>query len=248
MMDVNRRDLMKTVAVGTLGIGMLGVMGKEALATGSTLSPQREASMKNTPYVVKPLPFDPKTLHAISEKVIVSHWENNYSGAVKALNLVEQKLVEWLNDSNIPPYMYGDLKREQLIKKGSVVLHELYFANLGGDGQISGDISFALDESFGCFSQWSNEFKKTAMSLAGGSGWVTLAYDWHAGRLCNYWGWDHAHTAPMNAPLLVLDMYEHSFHMDYGAAAAKYVDAFMTNINWTEVDRRYVSYRKGLGS
>ncbi|HEX5883790.1 MAG TPA: Fe-Mn family superoxide dismutase [Pyrinomonadaceae bacterium] len=65
-----------------------------------------------------------------------------------------------------------------------------------------------------------------------------LSYNLHTGEVHNYWAWDHMHNAPMGYPLLVLDMYEHAYHMDYGAAAAKYVDAFMQNVNWDEVNRR----------
>jgi Fe-Mn family superoxide dismutase len=79
------------------------------------------------------------------------------------------------------------------------------------------------------------------MSLAGGSGWAMLSYNLHTGEVHNYWAWDHMHNAPAGLPLLVLDMYEHSFHMDYGAAAAKYVEAFMQNVKWEEVDRRYAA-------
>ena len=246
MQEVNRRDMLKTAAVSSLGVGLLGTLGAQAFAANKTpvamLLPVTPA-----PYAVKPLPFSAKSLHGISEKVIQSHWENNYTSTVKALNAVEQKLLALMEDPNLPPYMYGDLKREQLIRKSSVILHELYFANLGGDGKINGEIQVAIEETYGNINKWSDEFKRTAMALAGGSGWVVLAYDDHAGRLCNYWAWDHSNSAPMSTPLLVLDMYEHAFHMDYGAAAAKYIDAFMNNIHWGEVNRRYSSHRKATG-
>ena len=80
-------------------------------------------------YVVKPLSFEPTKLKGLSEKLMVSHWENNYGGAVKALNTVRLRLVQSLNDTNTPPYVYNGLKREQLLRTGSVVLHELYFAS-----------------------------------------------------------------------------------------------------------------------
>jgi Fe-Mn family superoxide dismutase len=201
------------------------------------------AAMKmllHKPYEMKALPFDPKNLKGISEKMIVSHWENNYGGALKALNVLEKKLSELIEDDTTPPFVYGDLKRDQLLRKGSVVLHELYFGNLGGDGgKPVGDVLEGIQTSFGSYEMWLNEFKKTALSLAGGSGWAILAFDGHSNRLMNYWGQDHMHTAPLSTPLLVLDMYEHSFHIDFGAAAAKYVDAFMENVNWNEVNRRY---------
>ncbi|HEY6120975.1 MAG TPA: Fe-Mn family superoxide dismutase, partial [Pyrinomonadaceae bacterium] len=121
---------------------------------------------------------------------------------------------------------------------GSVVLHENYFANLGGDGRASGKVADLIKQWFGSYEQWEMEFKKTANALGGGSGWVILSYNLHTGELHNYWAWDHMHTAAMGYPLLVLDMYEHAYQMDYGAAAAKYIDAFMQNVNWDEVNRR----------
>lgn len=80
--------------------------------------------------------------------------------------------------------------------------------------------------------------KKTANALSGGSGWTIPAYNLQTKVLHNYWAADHTSNAPFSVPLLVLDMYEHAYHMDYGAAAAKYIDAFMTNVNWDAVNRR----------
>jgi len=187
----------------------------------------------------KPLRFDPTKLDGLSERLIRSHWENNYQGSVKALNMIEQRLAAAMADKDFPPQAYSGLKREELHRTGSVVLHELYFDGLGGSGQIAGDIHDALAFEYGSAEIWEAEFRRTAMSLAGGSGWVILAYNQHTCSLHNYWAWDHTTSAASSIPLLILDMYEHSFHMDYGAAAAKYVDAFMRNVDWEAVDRRY---------
>lgn len=130
------------------------------------------------------------------------------------------------------------LKREELVRTGSVVLHDHYFANLGGDGKPGGTVLDSIKDWFGSYEQWEAEFKRTGNALGGGSGWVILAYNQHTKEIHNYWSWDHMHNAPMSRPLLVLDMYKHAYHMDYGAAAAKYVDAFMQNVNWEEVNRR----------
>ena len=185
-----------------------------------------------------PLPFDTKNLKGISEKLIQSHWENNYSGAVKALNLVRGRLTQALGDANTPPYVYGGLKREQLIRTGSVVLHELYFANLGGDGKAGADLRTRIGGAFGSFDTWESEFRKIANGLGGGSGWVILGYNEQLKMLENYWMADHATAPAWTRPLLVLDMYEHAYQMDYGAAAAKYIDAFFANINWDSVSKR----------
>jgi Fe-Mn family superoxide dismutase len=213
--------------------------------TAQNASPQTNAAQafagKHQPRV---LPFDAGKLKGISEKVIKSHWENNYIGSVKALNVVEQRLAEMLKEKDLPAYLYGDLKREELIRTGSVVLHEQYFANLGGSGKADGAAKKEIEKWFGSLDHWETEFKKTANALSGGSGWTILAFNLHTKELHNYWAADHAHNSPFSVPLLVLDMYEHSYQMDYGAAAAKYVDAFMQNVNWDEVSRRFESLPK----
>jgi Fe-Mn family superoxide dismutase len=223
-------------------LGALGA-GGAALALGRGSNAQPPAAPARPPafagrHEPRPLPFDPKKLTGLSEKLVRSHWENNYGGAVKALNAVEERLAALLGDKDLPTWVYGDLKREELVRTGSVVLHEHYFANLGGDGKASGPIVERIKQSFGSYDTWETEFRRTAGALAGGSGWVVLALNLHDGELHNYWAWDHAHNAVLGAPLLVLDMYEHAYHMDFGAAAARYIDAFMANVKWEEVGRR----------
>jgi Fe-Mn family superoxide dismutase len=189
-------------------------------------------------HAVKPLPIDAAKLKGLSERLVRSHWENNYSGAVRALNAVEQRLDAMMKDKDLPPYIYGDLKREELIRTGSVVLHEHYFANLGGDNKAAGKALELIKEWWGGYDAWEAEFKRTANALGGGSGWVVLALNLHTGEAHNYWASDHTTQAVLGVPLLVLDMYEHAYHIDFGAAAARYVDAFMDNVNWEEVTKR----------
>ena len=183
----------------------------------------------------KPLPFDPATLHGLSEKLLRSHYENNYTGAVKRLNLIQQQLGQLPMDG--PPYHMGAPKREELIATNSMVLHE-YFGNLGGDGKPSGTIVEIIKAQYGALERWEQEFRQTGLSLAGGSGWVVLAFDPHQKAAQTYWLWDHTHSLAWGTPLLVLDMYEHAYAMDYGANARSYLDAFFQNLNWDEVNRR----------
>jgi superoxide dismutase, Fe-Mn family len=236
MKKLSRREAMGTIITAGAGATLAGMTEAVAQTTAAAAFSGRHQP--------KPLPFDAAKLNGISEKLIKSHWENNYGGAVKALNAVEQRLATMLADKDLPPYVYGDLKREELARTGSVVLHEHYFANLGGDGKAAGDALNAIKQYWGGYEQWEAEFKKTGNALGGGSGWVIFAYNFHTDEPHNYWSWDHMHNAPFSRPLLVLDMYEHAYHMDYGAAAAKYVDAFMQNVNWEEVNRRFTNARK----
>lgn len=186
----------------------------------------------------KPLPFDPAKLDGLSEKLMRSHWENNYGGSVKALNTVKQKLADFLEGANNPPFVYNDLKREHLMRTGSVVLHELYFDNLGGVDKPDTALRKALGDAFGSTETWEKEFRRMGAGLGGGSGWVMLGYNLHSGLLENYWLWDHLHAPSATLPILVMDMYEHSYQMDYGAAAPAYVDAFFRNIHWETVAAR----------
>jgi superoxide dismutase, Fe-Mn family len=240
MKKLSRREAMGTIITAGAGVTLAGMTE----ASAQTSAPPAFRGQHQP----KPLPFDAAKLNGISEKLIKSHWENNYGGAVKALNAVEQRLGAMLSDKDLPAYVYGGLKREELVRTGSVVLHEHYFANLGGDGKAAGDVLNAIKQSWGGYEQWEAEFKKTGNALGGGSGWVIFAYNFHTGELHNYWAWDHMHNAPFSRPLLALDMYEHAYHMDYGAASAKYVDAFMQNVKWEEVNRRFSSAQKAASA
>jgi Fe-Mn family superoxide dismutase len=193
----------------------------------------------------KPLSFDPAKLKGLSANLLQSHWANNYSGSVKTLNAVNAQLSQALANPDTPPFLYNGLKREHLIRTGSVILHELYFDNLGGNGQAGAELRSAIAKQFGTFDRWETEFRKIAQGLAGGSGWVVLGYNTQFNTLENYWLWDHAHFPAGTVPLLVMDMYEHSYHMDFGAAAAKYIDAFFNNINWDIVAQRKEDNNKG---
>jgi Fe-Mn family superoxide dismutase len=221
-----------------------GSVAASLLASGGLASPSQAADAPaaarafDYQHAPLPLPFKAGALKGLSESLIQSHWENNYGGAVKALNLVRSRLRQALAEAGTPPYVYNGLKREQLLRTGSVVLHELYFANLGGNGKAGADIRSRLGAAFGTFDAWESEFRKIGQGLGGGSGWVMLGYNTRLKTLENHWMADHA-TAPADTvPVLMMDMYEHAYQMDYGAAAAKYVDAFFVNINWDVVAAR----------
>ena len=194
-------------------------------------------------YEMKPLGCEPAKLTGLSEKLIFSHYENNYGGAVKRLNAITATLAE-LDMATAPVFTLNGLKREELIATNSMILHEVYFDSLGDGGPLDGALKTAIERDFGSFERWQAEFTAMGKALGGGSGWVLLTYSPRDGRLVNQWASDHAHTLAGGTPVLALDMYEHSYHMDYGAAAAKYIEAFMRNVDWEVVDRRYESARR----
>lgn len=186
---------------------------------------------------ILPLPRKPYALNWLPERLIVSHYEKDYGGAVRSLNALRDRLAA-IDPSSVTPAEMRALKREELSVIGSVILHELYFMNLGGDGKIPAVITTALERSFGGVRQWRREFVAAAQSLAGGPGWVVLSYSPYDGRLYNQIAVDHSQSMVGAAPILVLDMYEHAYHLEFGSNAAAYVDVFMRIIEWTVVAER----------
>lgn len=236
--DPSRRDFIATTALGVTALTVSAVA-----AAQSTLDTSKEPAMAAAPAfqtsdTLKPLPFDPAKLTGLSERLIRSHWENNYGGSVKALAVVKKRLADALTDKDLPAYVYNDLKREHLLRTGSVVFHEHYFDNLGGSGKAGAQERQVIGQAFGSFDAWEAEYRRIGAGLGGGSGWVVLGFNLHTRQLENYWLADHGHGPAATVPVLVMDMYEHSYQMDFGAAAAKYIEAFMQNVNWERVAAR----------
>jgi superoxide dismutase, Fe-Mn family len=238
----SRRDFLTSTAAG-VGALALATAGDQAMAADPK-DVTNAGTAFQTNETLKPLPFDPAKLTGLSEKMMRSHWENNYGGSVKALAAVKKRLSAALGDKDLPPYIYNDLKREQLIRTGSVVLHEIYFENLGGSGKPSASERQMIAAAFGTYDVWESEFRRIGAGLGGGSGWVVLGFNRHTRQLENCWMADHASAPADTTPVLVMDMYEHSYQMDYGAAAAKYIDAFFQNIQWDAVAARMTSLPK----
>ena len=189
-------------------------------------------------YQLTPIHCRPWTVSYLSVKLIESHYENNYGGALRRLNAITEKL-ESLDWANTPGYVINGLKREELVALNSTLLHELYFASMGGDGQPTEAMSAVLARDFGSVLRWKDEFVAMGNALAGGSGWVVLVYLPRDRRLINQYASEHSQAVAGGIPILGLDMYEHAYHMDYGANARAYVDTFMRNIDWKALYTRY---------
>ena len=189
--------------------------------------------------MTQPLPFDPAALHGLSERLLRSHHENNYGGAVKRLNAIRSTLGR-TQFATAPDFELNGLKREELVATNSMLLHELHFACLGGDGTgMVPAMALALCASFGSVERWREEFTAMGRALGGGSGWVLLVFQPRDGSLVNQWAPDHTHALAGGVPILALDMYEHAYHMDFGARASAWVDAFMDNLDWAAIYQRY---------
>src|SRR5207253_10414643 len=137
-------------------------------------------------YNVKPLSCDPKTLKGLSEKLIVSHWENNYGGAVKRLNAITAQLAG-LDFATASVFVVNGLKREELIATNSMILHELYFDGLGAEGEPDRALREALARDFGSVDRWRSEFIAMGKAMGGGTGGVLLIYPHRDRRLGNQW-------------------------------------------------------------
>jgi Fe-Mn family superoxide dismutase len=185
-----------------------------------------------------PLPFDPKTITGLSEKLLTSHHDNNYVGAVKRIGAITGQVAA-LDPATAPGFQINGLKREELIAWNSMILHELYFAGLAAPSKPGAKLAAAIERDFGSDARWRAEFAAMGKALGGGSGWVLLTYSHRDNRLVNQWAADHTMTLAGSTPILALDMYEHAYAMDYGAKAAAYVDAFMATTNWTSADARF---------
>lgn len=250
MNDSSRREFLITASGGSAGLLLAGMTTDAASteASPAAVSVRSDFAAFAPVHEPKPLSFDPAKMNGFSEKLIRSHWENNYGGSVQTLNAVKQRLAVALANEDTPPFAYNDLKREHLLRTGSVVFHELYFDNLGGDGKADSEMRTQLGGAFGDFDTWETEFRRIGVGLGGGSGWVVLGYNLHTGQIENYWLWDHLHAPAATLPLLVMDMYEHAYQMDFGAAAAKYVDTFFRNIRWERVAERLAQARRCMAT
>ncbi len=200
---------------------------------------------------IRPLLLKPQYMNGLSERLVVSHYVNNYGGALRRLNAIRARLAS-LDWAAAPTFEINGLKREELIASSSVVLHEVYFDSLGGHGNDPptgreappDDLAGALERDFGSVGRWRSEFTALAKALGGGSGWAILAWSERYGRLINQWAADHTNGLAGAVPILALDMYEHAYHLDFGAKAAAYVDQAMLNLNWGRIGARH---RRAIG-
>jgi superoxide dismutase, Fe-Mn family len=242
--DLDRRSFVQTGSALTAGAAIAATTwpGTAAAQTPSTASTAPSAGKPMT-FNVKPLAFDPKKIKGLSEKLLLSHYENNYTGAVKRLNAIQEQIAG-LDYAKAPGFLINGLKREELIATNSMILHEVYFAGLGDESQPGPALAEALARDFGSIDRWRAEFTAMGKAEGGGSGWVVLNWSPRDKRLVNAWAADHTTTLAGGEPILVLDMFEHAYHMDYGAKAGDYVDAFMRAIRWANADSLYAQYSR----
>jgi Fe-Mn family superoxide dismutase len=180
-------------------------------------------------------------LNGISQRQITEHFDILYKGYVKKVNEISEKLPHASKEEANPTYScFRELKLEETFARNGAVLHELYFLNLGGYNREPSNLLIeALARSFGSYKEWEKDFKATALSARG---WAMLVFDPRDENLRNYLLDAHNIGVVIHSmPLLVLDVYEHAYFIDYGARRKPYVDAFMSNIDWDVVNQRFRS-------
>lgn len=177
-------------------------------------------------------------MEGFSETLLKNHF-TLYQGYVTNTNKVLDTLAQMLKDGKVGSYEYAELKRRLGWEFNGMRLHEYYFENLGGKGGITqgGKLFKKLVEDFGSYEAWEKDFKATGTMR--GIGWVVLYQDPANGKLMNFWINEHdvSHPAGGN-PLLILDVFEHAFMIDYGLKRPDYIEAFFKNLNWGAVEAR----------
>lgn len=223
MPDLTRRSVVAAAAAASFAASAVQAIAKEtSMSTPKAFEP-------------RPLPFDPTAVSGLSERLLKSHHERNYTGTVKRLGAIQSRLSA-LDPAAEPGFAMNGLKREELIALNSAILHEVYFAGLAGMREPGKALRQRIDKDFGSLDRWRAEFAAMGKALAGGSGWVLLTWSPRAERLMNIWAADHTMTAADGVILVALDMYEHAYAIDYGADAGAYVDAFMKIVAFDRAD------------
>jgi len=188
-----------------------------------------------------PKEFNIGKLEGISEKTIEEHLKL-YKGYVTNANLVLNKIEEYKKDTTANTYVLSELHRRFAFEWGGIRNHEIYFSSLsGGAKELKEDskLLYSITQSGLSFEIWLEEFK--AMALTRGIGWAMLYYDKETGKLFNTWV-DEQHLGHLvgTSPILALDMWEHSYYLDYTPAEKKkYIEAFFANLNWEVIEENF---------
>jgi Fe-Mn family superoxide dismutase len=177
-------------------------------------------------------------MEGFSETLLKNHF-TLYQGYVTNTNKILDSLAQMVKEDKATTPEWAELKRRLGWEFNGMRLHEYYFENLGGKAPLKkdGKLGKKLAEEFGSYETWEKAFK--AVGSMRGIGWAVLYQDLTNGRLINFWINEHdvGHPAGCN-PLLILDVFEHAFMIDYGLKRADYIAAFFKNINWATVESR----------
>ncbi|MBI3671749.1 superoxide dismutase [Candidatus Azambacteria bacterium] len=189
----------------------------------------------------KPLKYT--QLDGLSERQLKEHHDVLYVGYVNKLNEIEEKLKNSDRAAANGTYAeFRELKKEEVFATNGIYLHEYYFENLGGGGTPTEKAKEILAKDFGSYEKWEEDFRACGLAARV---WVVLAYNFEDGKLRNYVSDTHDIGGVWGCmPLLVLDVYEHAYFLDYGTKRKDYIGKFMANVNWDEFVRRYDKLKK----
>jgi len=177
-------------------------------------------------------------MEGFSETLLRNHF-SLYQGYVTNTNKLMDSLTAMLKEGKVGTPEYAELKRRMGFEFNGMRLHEYYFGNLGGKETLdkSGKLGRKLAEDFGNYEEWEKDFRGTGTMR--GIGWAILYQDNITGKLMNQWINEHEVGHPAGCiPVLVMDVFEHAFMIDYGLKRADYIEAFFKNINWAVVESR----------
>jgi superoxide dismutase, Fe-Mn family len=193
-------------------------------------------------YKAKPLNFKP-TNEGISAKTLAIHYDKLYMGYVNKKNEIEEKLAgfeDGTTDLSSANQTFSDLralKDGETFAANGVWLHEHYFDVLGSDGKPNGKIVDAITERYGSIKTFLAYFGACGMAARG---WVVLAWNTNENKLAVYTGDAHNQGGVWGAiPILVLDVYEHAYFLDYGSDRKSYIEEYINEINWSEANKKY---------
>ncbi|MCL4314126.1 MAG: Fe-Mn family superoxide dismutase [Candidatus Thermoplasmatota archaeon] len=181
----------------------------------------------------------PSGLDGISNQQIDYHFETHYKGYVNKLNEIWEKLQSADRSKANQNYSeFRELKLEETFNYDGSLLHELYFENLKAQkSSVPEDLKKAIERDFGSYEKWVEDFKATGTAFRG---WALLVFDLNTGKLRNIGADVHNTNGIWNAiVVLALDVYEHAYYTDFGPKRAGYLDAFMKNVDWSSVSKRY---------
>ena len=181
------------------------------------------------PYIADKLNIT-KDEEGLSLKMLQEHFKL-YEGYVKKSNEIQEKVKSADKSEAQATYSFiGELKRQETFAVNGMKLHETYFAHLSGDGEPKGELVLMIENDFGSLDEWKLEMVATALSARG---WAILAFDFRDNALHIYGSDAHNVGAVWGAiPVIVLDVYEHAYIMDYGINRKSYLDAFFKNLDW----------------
>jgi Fe-Mn family superoxide dismutase len=219
---------------GILGINLIG--GKPNTSTANTRKEEKMAyNAKDYNRLIG--------MEGFSETLLKNHF-TLYQGYVTNTNKLMDALSQLLKEGKTGTPEYAELKRRLGWEFNGMRLHEYYFENLGGKGGISksGKLYQKLVESFGSYEAWEKDFKATGSMR--GIGWAVLYQDVLSGNFINFWINEHDVGHPSGGmPILIMDVFEHAFMIDYGLKRADYIESFFKNINWAEVEKRLLLHK-----